>query len=592
MSDKKHADVLEKISTGIEGFDDITVGGLPLRRTTLLMGGPGCGKTVLALQMLVSGAKQHRTPGIFVAFEENARQVSANAGAFGWDMPELEKKHLFFVDACMRSDVVKSGAFDLTGLLAGLEAKARAMGAKVIVFDAIDVLLSLLADPAAECRELYRLHEWLLRHELTGILTTKIDDNRPGTAQRYGFMPFMADCTVLLSQRLTDRVAMRAMRVIKYRGSPHVLNEVPFVIGPAGVEVGSTNGVHPEPQPFKERVSTGIARLDAMLSGGFYRGTNALITGSAGTGKSTLAGLFLDAACRRGQRALFVSFDENARDLVRDLASVNVHLAPHLKSGLLRMEAVRTEAAASEDHFVRIKHLIAEHRPDSLAVDPLSALAKVGGELAATNAAERLIYICRNRRITVLFTSLLEGADVQMETTSLHISTLADSWLQISYALQGGERNRALTIIKSRGSKHSNQMRELVFSDTGITLADPYTAGGEVLMGTLRIEKENAVRTEAERKRHEIELKRREVELSMAERDLRLEAAQRELRDRSEELDKLRLAEKTSASERTQRQDEVVRRRDGQLLREQPARAKAAGRKPATTGLKKRGKSQ
>lgn len=398
MSDKKPPEHLEKISTGIEGFDDITFGGLPLRRTTLLMGGAGCGKTVLALQMLVSGAKQHGTPGIFVAFEENARQVSANAGAFGWDMPELEKKQLFFVDARMRSDVVKSGAFDLTGLLAGLEAKAREMGAKVIVFDAIDVLLSLLADPVAECRELYRLHQWLLLHELTGIITTKIDDNRPGTAQRYGFMPFMADCTVLLSQRLTDRVAMRAMRVIKYRGSAHILNEVPFVIGTAGVEVGPTNGVHPEPQPFKERVSTGIARLDAMLNGGFYRGTNALITG-----KSTLAGLFIEVACRRGQRALFVSFDENARDLVRDLASVNVHLAPHLKSGLLRMEAVRTEAAASEDHFIRIKHLIAEHRPDILAVDPLSALVKVGGELAATNAAERLIYICRNRRITVLF---------------------------------------------------------------------------------------------------------------------------------------------------------------------------------------------
>lgn len=590
MSAHKHADALEKISSGIEGFDDITFGGLPLRRTTLLMGGAGCGKTVLALQILVGGALLHGTPGIFVAFEENARRVSANAEAFGWDMRELEKKQLFFVDACMRSDVVKSGPFDLTGLLAGLEAKAREMGARVIVFDAIDVLLSLLDDPAAECRELYRLHKWLLLHDLTGILTTKIDDHKPSTAQRYGFMPFMADCTVFLTQRLTGRVAMRAMRVVKYRGSPHVLNEVPFVIGPAGVEVGSSNGVHPEPQPFKERVSTGIARLDAMLNGGFYRGTNALITGSAGTGKSTLAGAFIEAACQRGARSLFISFDENARDIVRDLASVNVHLVPHLKSGLLRMEAVRTEAAASEDHFVRIKRLIAEHRPDCLAVDPLSALVKVGGELAATNAAERLIYLCRNARITVLFTSLLEGVEAQMETTPLHISTLADSWLQISYALHGGERNRALTIIKSRGSKHSNQMRELVFSDTGIALADPYTAGGEVLMGTLRIEKENAVRTEGERKRHEIEQKRREVELSMAARDLRLEAAQRDLRDRSEELDTLRLAEKTSTSEQTQRQDEVVRRRDDQLLREQPARSRPAGRKLASAAVKKRGK--
>jgi circadian clock protein KaiC len=592
MSDKKHAEVLEKISSGIEGFDDITAGGLPLGRTTLLMGGPGCGKTVFALQMLVNGARDHGTPGIFVAFEENARRVAANATTFGWNMPELEKKQVFFVDACLRSDVVKSGTFDLTGLLAGLEAKALEMGAKLIVFDAIDVLLSLLDNPAAECRELYRLHEWLMRHELTGILTTKIEDNKSATAQRYGFMPFMADCAVLLSQRIADRVAVRAIRVLKYRGSPHVLNEVPFVIGPAGVEVGSSNGVHPEPQPFKDRVSTGIERLDAMLGGGFYRGTNALITGSSGTGKSMLAGAFIEAACERHERALFISFDENSRDIVRDLASVSIDLAPHLASGLLRMEAVRTEAASSEEHFMHAKRLIAEHRPSCVAIDPLSALARVGGGLAARAVAERLIYLCRNAGITVLFTSLLEGSDPHLETTTLHVSTISDSWIQISYALHGGERNRALSIIKSRGSKHSNQLRELIFSDTGVALADPYTAGGEVLMGTLRIEKENTMRTEAERKRHEIEYKRREVELTMAERDHRLEAAQRDLRNRSEELDTLTLAEQTSTDESNGRHDDVVRKRDGELLQEQSDRAKPDRRKPAPVGAKQGGKCQ
>lgn len=492
MSGNNRSDVLEKISSGIEGFDDITAGGLPLRRTTLLMGGPGCGKTVLALQMLVSGAMRHGTPGIFVAFEENARRVAANAETFGWNLRELEKKQLFFVDACMRSDVVKAGAFDLTGLLAGLEAKASEMGAKLIVFDAIDVLLSLLDDPVAECRELYRIHEWLVRHELTGILTTKVEGNKPATAQRYGFMPFMADCAVLLSQRVEDRVAGRTMRVLKYRGSPHVLNEVPFVIGPAGVEVGSSNGVHPEPQPFNERISTGIERLDEMLDGGLYRGTNVLITGSSGGGKSTLAGAFIEAACRRHERALFISFDENSRDIVRDLATVGLDLAPQVASGLLRMEAVRTEAASSEEHFMHIKRIIAGHQPRCVAIDPLSALARVGGGLAARGVAERLIYLCRNAGITVLFTSLMEGIDPHLETTTLHVSTISDSWIQISYALLDGERNRALSVIKSRGSRHSNQLRELIFSDRGITLADPYTAGGQVLMGTLRLEKENA----------------------------------------------------------------------------------------------------
>jgi circadian clock protein KaiC len=547
---------------------------------------------VLALQILIAGALRHGKPGIFVAFEENARRVAANAETFGWNMPELEKKQIFFVDACMRSDVVKAGDFDLTGLLAALEAQAREMGAKVIVFDAIDVLLSLLDDPAAECRELYRIHEWLLRHELTGILTTKVEDNKPATAQRYGFMPFMADCAVLLSQRVADRVAFREMRVLKYRGSPHVLSEVPFVIGPAGVEVGSANGVHPEPQPFKERISTGIERLDAMLCGGLYRGTNALITGSSGTGKSMLAGAFIEAACRRGERGLFISFDENSGDIVRDLASMGFALAPHLTSGLLRMEAVRTEAASSEEHFMRIKRLITGHQPRCVAIDPVSALARVGGGLAARAVTERLIYLCRNAGITVLFTSLLEGIDPHLETTSLHVSTIADSWIQITYSLYGGERNRALSIIKSRGSKHSNQVRELIFSGTGITLADPYTAGGEVLMGTLRVEKENATRAEAERKRTEIAQKRREVELTMAERDHRLEGAQRDLRNRSEELDTLILAEQTSADESTQRQDGVVRKRDGKLLKEQAERSKSAIEKPALGAVKRKVRSK
>jgi len=531
MSDKKRAALLEKISSGIEGFDDITAGGLPRRHTTLLMGGPGCGKTVLALQILVSGAISHGTPAIFVAFEENARRVSANAQAFGWDMPELEKKHLFFVDACMRADVVKSGAFDLTGLLAALGAKASEMGAQLIVFDAIDVLLSLLHDPAAECRELFRLHEWLAEHGLTGIITTKIEDGKAGTAQRYGFMPFMADCAVLLTQRTTDRVTARTMRVLKYRGSPHVLNEVPFVIGPTGVEVGSSNGVHPEPQPFTERISSGVEALDAMLCDGFYRGTNILITGSSGTGKTTLAGAFIEAACRRDERTLFISFDENSRDIVRDLATVNLDLAPHLASGLLRMESVRTESASSEEHFMRVKRLITEQQPRCVAIDPISALARVGGGLAARAVAERLIYLCRNAGVTALFTSLLEGIDPHLETTSLHVSTISDSWLQLSYALLDGERNRALSIIKSRGSKHSNQQRELIFSDTGITLAELYAAGGTMLMGTLRMEKEKAVETS--RNHHEIDQEQRETVQTMTEGDPRLSAAERDPRKRT-----------------------------------------------------------
>jgi circadian clock protein KaiC len=252
------------------------------------------------------------------------------------------------------------------------------------------------------------------------------------------------------------------------------------------------------------------------------------------------------------------------------------------------MEALRTEAASSEEHFMRIRRVIADHQPRCVVIDPLSALARVGGGLAARAVAERLIYLCRNQGITVLFTSLAEGTDPQLETTTLHISTIADSWIQLSYALQSGERNRALTIIKSRGSKHSNQLRELVFGDKGITLADSYAAHGEVLMGTLRIEKENAMRAEAERMRHEIEQKRREIEVILAERDLRLEAAQRDLRDRSEELDRLRSAQRTSIEEGILRQDEMVHQRDGDLLRKSAPAARPATRKPTSAKTKKR----
>jgi circadian clock protein KaiC len=499
MSDRTREPVLKKIASGIEGFDDITMGGLPEGRTSLLMGGPGCGKTVLALQILVNGVTHSGNPGIFVAFEENAGSVSANGETFGWKMRELEEKRLFFVDACIRPGVVRAGAFDLTALLAGLQAKACEMGAKTIVFDAIDVLLSMLGDPVQECRELYRIHQWLARERLTGIFTTKIEDNQPATAQRYGFMPFMADCAVLLSQHSADRVTVRTMRVLKYRGSPHALNEVPFVIGAGGVEVGSSNGVHPEPQPFVERISTGVERLDEMIGGGVYRGTNVLLTGSSGAGKSMLAGQFIEAACRRQERGLFISFDENSRDIARDLATIHIDLAPHLASGMLRMEAIRSESASSEEHFMHMKRFIREHQPRCVAIDPLSALARVGGGLAARAVAERLIYLCRNAGITVLFTSLLEGIDAQLETTTLHVSTIADSWLQISYALLDGERNRALSIVKSRGSRHSTQLRELIFDETGISLADAYTAGGEVLLGTLRREREAAVHTQTNR---------------------------------------------------------------------------------------------
>ena len=518
-----------KALTGIRGFDRGTGGGLPRGRTSLVIGGAGSGKTVFALQTLVNGARQSGEPGIFVAFEENSRQIIANAASFGWDLPALEKEKLFFLDARMSLDTITAGQFDLAGMLASLDAKARAMGARRIVFDSIDVLLTLLEDPALERREVYRVHDWLQEAGLTGIVTARIGTARPIQSERYGFMQFMADCVVQLSHRLEDRVSLRTIRTVKYRGSSFAEWAFPIVIGPRGMEVGIPEEIEPTYQVSSERVSTGVERLDAMLGGGYYQGSSVLVSGAPGTAKSTLCGSFVEAACQRGERALYVSFDEAASEITRNLASVGIQLEPHVESGLLEIRSVRTEARSADQHLMRLRGWIAEHEPRCIAIDPLSAMIKAGGEVVAMSVAERLISLTKSRGITLLLTSLLAGSTPEMEATPVAISTIADAWIHLSYVVQGGERNRALTIVKSRGMSHSSQVRELVLSDAGVTLTDVYTASGEVLMGTLRWQKEEEER--AARAKQAAELRRQERELAMAEAEARarIEVIQQEI---------------------------------------------------------------
>jgi len=319
-----------KAPTGIAGFDEITRGGLPRARTTLLIGGPGSGKTIMALQFLAHGARDCKEPGIFVAFEESSRRIEANAESFGWGLAELlRKKMLFFLDAQPKFDLVQSGDFDLGGMLAALEAQTQAMRGRRIVFDALDVVLTLLPDPAAQRREIYRLHEWLLARELTGIITAKAggDENSVLIQQPFGFMQFMVDCAVILNHSVVRGVSHRSLRVQKCRGSGFDENESPFLIGSGGlvVDVARTR-VHVDAKISSERVSSGVERLDTMLGGGYYRGASILITGYSGTAKTTLSGAFAEAACRRGEHTLFVSFDSDCNEVIRNLASVGIGL--------------------------------------------------------------------------------------------------------------------------------------------------------------------------------------------------------------------------------------------------------------------------
>ncbi len=524
-----------KARTGIEGFDEITHGGLPRGRVTLLEGGPGSGKTIMALQSLVTGASLENEPGIFVAFEESAARISANAGQFGWDLATLQKKKLFILDAQPAHDLFQSGNFDLSGMLAALEAKAREIKARRIVLDALDVVLAMLNDPVAERREVYRVHDWLLAHEFTALITVKTGGYEVHAAKvpELGFMQFMVDCAVVLKHEVVQGISQRNLRVVKYRGSAFSENESPFLIGSSGLEVAGAHdlgGLSAAPDPVTmERVSSGVPRLDAMLGGGYYRGASVLITGFPGTAKSTLGGTFAEAACARGERTLFVSYDSDASEVVRNLASVHIRLQRFVKKGLLRLVSARSVTGSAEIHLMQIKRFAREHGARCVVIDPVSALCKAGNEAVARGVAERLIGWTRAAGMTMLCTSLLDEAGSGVESTPLQISTIADTWIHLNYLVHAGERNRGLSIVKSRGTAHSNQVRELILSSAGVTLADAYTAGGEVLMGTLRWEKESAARSardggDAAKKRRQSTLEAEEALL-----EVRLKAAQLEL---------------------------------------------------------------
>jgi circadian clock protein KaiC len=556
----KAAQPLPKLATGIEGFDELSRGGLPRHRTSLLVGGPGAGKTVFALQCLVNAVRRHRIPGIFVAFEESPRQIIANGATFDWGLANLSDKELFILDAHLSPTLVKAGDFDLGGMLAMLTAKKKEIGAQWIVFDGIDVLLTLLQDPVAEMREIYRIRDWLAESALTAILTAKLE-SRTSEAPHYGFLQFMVDCVVRFERRQEGRVSAQSIQITKYRGSGHAAAEFPVSFRSSGIEVGAAEPPEIRREASSERISAGFKRLDAMLGGGVFRGSSTLVTGVPGTSKTTLAGKFAEAACRRGERTLFVSYDEAAEEIQRNLSSVGIQLKAHVRSGLLRTYSARTEGISAEEHLLKLRSLIREHQPRCLVIDPLTAIAKSGSVGAARTAANRLIYMVKDAGISLLMTALSEADEPQTESTDLQISTIADTWIHLSYMVRSGERNRALTIIKSRGTWHSNQVRELVLSKSGPTLTDVYSAGGEVLMGTLRWEKEAEESARKIRLRADFEQKRRELQSAEAKTSAQIKALQLDLQRQRAELALYSGENEVRSVSSTERESELRRRR-------------------------------
>ncbi len=538
-------DCLMKIETGIAGFDAVTNGGLPAGGVCLIEGEPGAGKTVFSTQFLVNGAEKYDSPGVFISFEESEDEILDHAAGFDWDIGRHhESGMLRTVVARFDGDTIRSGTFDLQALLSIVAEHARQSGANRIVFDGLEVLLSLLENEALERLEFYRLKDWVKQHGFACILTAHRLETGAGAESRLmSFLPYMADCIVHLRHYLIDQVAVRTLQVSKYRGTAHRGSVYPFVIGSKGVTVMQGARLDLDDAVSTETVSSGVERLDAVLGGGYMRGSGILIAGEPGTAKTTLAAMFADAACRRNEKVLFVSFDEPAGQIVRNLRSVGLDLQGHVDSGLLQFRAFRLGQYSVEEYLIELEGEIERFRPDCMVVDPVSAIEKAKGRVFAVDPATRVVDFTRSRGITLLLTSLLEGFGDSPEHTSAHVSTIADTWVQLSYQVRGGERNRALSIVKSRGMAHSNQVRELVIGNAGVQLADVYTGGGEVLMGTARKEKEQENELLEARYRQEAAHRIRELEESQTHLGNERDRISKQLEIRRAEIDALKASE-------------------------------------------------
>ena len=499
---------LAKTPTGIDGLDDITLGGLPTGRPTLLCGAAGCGKTLLALTFLVNGATRFGEPGVFMSFEERAEDLTANVTSLGYDLAGLVEARKIAVDHVRveSSEIEESGEYDLEGLFVRLGYAIDSVGAKRVVLDTIEALFSGLADSTILRAELRRLFSWLKEKGVTAIITGERGD---GQITRFGIEEYVSDCVILLDNRVQDQVTTRRLRVVKYRGSAHGTNEYPFLIDAQGISVMPITSAGLGHSISQEAVPTGVPDLDTMLGiGGYYRGSSILISGLAGTGKSTFGAAFVAAACDRGERCLYFAFEESPDQVVRNMRSVGIDLGRHRQSGLLRFEATRPSVYGFEMHLARMHRDIDHFEPSILVVDPISAFRGPSTEIHATLI--RLADICKSKGITALFTSL-SGAGELMDESDRSISSLMDSWIALKDQEANGELDRVLYLLKLRGMSHSKQLREYRLTDAGIELVDAYVGPDGVLTGTARLAQEARERESNLSRRHAIERRRREV---------------------------------------------------------------------------------
>jgi circadian clock protein KaiC len=513
---------LPKSPTGIQGLDEITGGGLPKGRTTLVCGGAGCGKTLLAMEFLVRGATQFDEPGVFMAFEETAEDLTQNVASLGFDLNDLiaHKKIVLDYVYVERSEIEESGEYDLEGLFIRLGLAIDAIGARRVVLDTIETLFAGLPDPLVLRAELRRLFRWLKDKGVTAIITGESGD---ATLTRQGLEEYVSDCVIVLDQRVSELISSRLLRIMKYRGSFHGTNEYPFLIDEDGISVLPITSLSLQHIVSNERVPSGIARLDAMLDGtGYYRGSSILITGTAGTGKSSVAAHFADAACSRGERALYFAFEESPAEIMRNMLSIGINLKKWVDKGMLQFHAARPTIFGLERHLTTVRKAVSYFKPLVVIMDPVNSFSDEGTQSGVKAMLARMIDFLKSRQITGLYTSLTSGGK-DIEQSEVFVSSLIDTWLLLRVIESAGERNRGLYILKSRGMAHSNQIREFLLTDHGVELRDVYVGAGGVLTGSARltqVAQDQAAQTihdqEVEMRRIELERKRMTLEAQIA----------------------------------------------------------------------------
>jgi circadian clock protein KaiC len=476
------AKLLPKSQTGIPGMDEITGGGLPKGRPTLVAGGAGCGKTLFAIEFLVNGAVQYNEPGVFVACEENAEELAQNVASLGFDLKKLRKQKKLIVDHVRveRSEIAETGDYDLEGLFIRLGHAIDSIGAKRVVLDTIEVLFSAFSNQGILRAELHRLFRWLKEKGVSAVITAERGE---GTMTRFGLEEYVADCVILLDHRVTEQVSTRRLRIVKYRGTLHGTNEYPFLISEHGISVLPITSLGLEHNASTERISTGVKELDEMLGGkGFYRGSSILLSGRAGTGKTTLASAFVDAACRRGERCLYFAFEESMNQILRNMRSVGINLAPHVKKGLLQVHVARPSQYGLERHLVTIYNVINKFRPSVVILDPITDFATTGNAAEIKATVTRIIDFLKSNNVTGLFVSVISG-EKSVDQSVVGVSSLIDAWISLRNLESNGERHRGLFVLKSRGMAHSNQIRSFELTDNGIKISEMDLARRQTQLG-------------------------------------------------------------------------------------------------------------